>query len=161
MPIIVAGQSKAMILFPGLFYSGLCPVYTFRQPTLNRFTLFEHWMNFIQGTLYRPWPKLNFTLFEHWMNLHPEYNCTGHWPNPISQYLKSGWTSSTVHCTGQFTARGLRRRASGHGPNSNFTLFNSVSTFIQKILCPAHGSNSVPHHLKNGWTSSNSVTICE
>ncbi len=96
MPIIVAGQSKAMILFPGLFYSGLCPVYTFRQPTLNRFTLFEHWMNFIQSTLYSPWPKLNFTPFEHWINLHPEYNFTGHWPNSISHYLNTGWSSSTV-----------------------------------------------------------------
>ncbi len=93
MPIIVAGQSKkSMILFPGLFYTGLCPVYTFRQPTLNRFTLFGHWMNFIQSTtvqaialtqfhtiwtldksssrvqLYRPLAKLRSTTFEEWMN---------------------------------------------------------------------------------------------
>ncbi len=60
MPIIVAGQSKAMILFPGLFYSGLCPVST----------LFEHWMKFIQSTLYRPWQfHTIWTLDE----VHPEY----------------------------------------------------------------------------------------
>jgi len=96
MPIIVASQSKAMILFPGLFYSGLCPVYTFRQPTPNRFTLFEHWMNFIQSTLYRPWPKLNFNTIWTLDELHQEYTVQAMTQTQFQHYLNTGWSSSTV-----------------------------------------------------------------